>query len=296
MAKKVSLGEGWDFLTDLKWQAKLFAYDAQYGVSDGYLTIKEAEKADKEFHEIMDKWIPKVEAEICLAEIEMDNAPDIKEYDSILNGNAFRKGCNRKARQNGKRNADKAKRFHKADRYHGKGLESYPYKEDGVIKESIEQVWHRCHMPVLDRIRHKSALKADAREQDFFLNPSVSEMEIEQKEKRMTEEEERILDNHYMVEDALSNFLKEGKYISLLSYWNGEYWEDSDSESNQFCGIKTAEEVKDAILAEQAKHLDLSKIEMDTVHEMTGVSFKWDGFHDWDDEKIGYVKLTFLPL
>lgn len=113
MAKRVPLGEGWDFLTDLKWQAKLFAYDAQYGVSDGYLTVKEAEKADKEFHEIMDKWIPKVEAEICLAEIEMDNAPDIKEYESILNGNAFRT-----AKKASRRKANI--RHHKSDRKHGK--------------------------------------------------------------------------------------------------------------------------------------------------------------------------------
>lgn len=120
MAKRVPLDKGWDFLADLKWQAKLFAYDAQYGVSDGYLTVREAEKADKEFHEIIDKWIPKVEAEICLVETEMDNAPDIKEYESILNGNVLRKGRNRKAQRNGKRNADKAKRYHDSDRKHGK--------------------------------------------------------------------------------------------------------------------------------------------------------------------------------
>lgn len=209
-----------------------------------------------------------------------------------------RKGRNRKARQSGKRNADKAKRLHKADRYHGKHVEPYLYKEYGVIKESIEDVWKRCRYPVSDKVHYHSALKADAREQDFFLNPSVSEMEIEQEEKRMSEEEERILDNHYMVEAALTNFLKEGKYISLLSYWNGEYWEDSDTEINQFCGIKTAEEVKDAILAEQAKHLDLSEVGMDTVHGMDGVSFKWNGFYRnrMDDEECGYRKLTFLPL
>lgn len=116
MARKVSrvpLGEGWDFLTSLKWQAKLFAYDAQYGVSDGYLTVKEAEKADKEFHEIMNKWIPKVETEICLAEIEMDNAPDIKEYESILNGNV-----SRAAKKANRRKANI--RYHKADHRHGK--------------------------------------------------------------------------------------------------------------------------------------------------------------------------------
>lgn len=226
----------------------------------------------------------------------IEEAKEVAAYDHFFNENISRKGRNRKTKNNGKRNADKAKRLHKADRYHGKHLEPYLYKEDGIIKESIEDVWKRCRYPVSNKVHNHSALKADAREQDFFLNPSVSEMEIEQEEKRMSEEEERILDNHYMVETALSNFLKEGKYISLLSYWNGEYWEDSDSGTNQFCGIKTAEEVKDAILTEQAKHLDLSKIEMDTVHEMTGVSFKWDDFYGWDDEKRGYIKLTFLPL
>lgn len=133
MAKRVSLCEGWDFLTTLKWQAKLFAYDAQYGVSDGYLTVKEAEKAHKEFHEIMDKWIPKVEAEICLAEIEMDNAPDIKEYESILNGNVFRTS---KRAQRRKQNIH----HHKADRKHGKHRELSRKEQDLVHYDATKGV------------------------------------------------------------------------------------------------------------------------------------------------------------
>lgn len=206
-----------------------------------------------------------------------------------------RKGRNRKARNNGKRNADKAKRLHKADRYHGKHVEPFLYKENGVIKESIEDVWRNCRNPVSDKVHYHSTLKADAREQDFLFNPSTSEMEIEQEEKRMSELDTRILDNHYALENVLSN-LKEGKYIFLLSYWNGEYWEDSDTETDHFCGIKTAEEVKDKVLAEQARHLHLPKMEMETVHGMEGVSFQWNSFYDWDDEECGYRKLTFLPL
>lgn len=117
---RITLAQGWDYLAELKWEARQFAYDARYGVSDGYITTREAEKADKEFHEIMEKWIPKMEAEICLLETEMDDSPETKEYDSIMNGNAFRKSRNRKARQSGKRNAEKAKRLHDSDRKHGK--------------------------------------------------------------------------------------------------------------------------------------------------------------------------------
>lgn len=226
---------------------------------------------------------------------ELDEIIEEVRYESLLENNVFRKGHNRKAKQSGKRNADKTKRLHKADRYHGKKLMVIKYKENHEIKEGLSWVYRDCHCPVGDDIKH-SLNAITAREQDFFLNPSLSEMKIEQEEKRISEEEERILDNHYMVEAALSNFLKEGKYISLLSYWNGEGWECSDTETNQFCGIKTAEEVKDAILAEQAKHLDLSEIGMDTVHGMVGVSFRWNDFYGWDDEKRGYVKLTFLPL
>ena len=259
------------------------------------LTFNDKEEMRWELDRISDLTRDIMNAEYDLCEMEMDALYDAEKYDAVLNRNTSRKGRNRKAQRNGKRNTDKTKRLHKADRYHGKGLESYLYKEDGIIKESIEDVWHRCRMPVSDKVHNHSALKADAREQEYFCTPSVSEMEIEQEEKRITEEEEHILNNHYALENALSN-LKEGKYILLLSYWNGEYWEDSDGETNQFCGIKTVDEAKDEVLAEQARHLNLPKMEMETVHGIEGVSFEWDGFYDWDDEERGYRKLTFLPI
>lgn len=237
-----------------------------------------------------------VRAECDLMEMEIEAAYDAEEYNSLLNGNAFRTAKKANRRKQNKKNKSR-------DRIHGRrhggahGGVDFRYVDCNPFCNKHQYV--DAMFATNGKHRHNADRKASAmsaREQDFFLNPSVSEMEIEQEEKRMTEEEERILDNHYMVEAALTNFLKEGKYISLLSYWNGEYWEDSDSESNQFCGIKTAEEVKDAILTEQAKHLDLSEVGMDTVHGMGGVSFKWDSFYGWDDEKRGYVKLTFLPL
>ena len=222
MAKRVSLGEGWDFLADLKWQAKLFAYDAQYGVSDGYLTIKEAEKADKEFHEIMDKWIPKIEAEICLAEIEMDNAPDIKEYDSILNGNAFRKGHNRKARQNGKRNADKAKRLHKSDRRHGKIVpqsdKKYWDEQSGTFYRWDEKrktfdshkkpVVHRNRKTKIDRLN--SAMDAKEKEYARFFTGFGELLEdIKYLEDRIRIYEEDIEDLEY--EKAFGYLTEEGE-------------------------------------------------------------------------------------
>lgn len=176
MTKRVPLDKGWDFLADLKWQAKLFAYDAQYGVSDGYLTVREAEKADKEFHEIMDKWIPKVEAEICLVEIEMDNAPDIKKYESILNGNAFRSS---KRAQRRKANI----RHHKADRRHGKTVpqsdKKYWDEQSGTYYRWDEKrkTFHSHKKPVVHRnkktFRNRLSHSMREREIDF-----LSAMEI----------------------------------------------------------------------------------------------------------------------
>ena len=59
-------------------------------------------------------------AEIDLMEMEIEAAHDAEKYDSIMETNVFRKGHNRKARQNGKRNTEKAKRLHNSDRKHGK--------------------------------------------------------------------------------------------------------------------------------------------------------------------------------
>lgn len=224
----------------------------------------------------------------------IEEAEEVAAYDHLFSENISRKGKNRKTKWNGKRNADKAKRLHKTDRYHGKGLEPYLYKEDGVIKESIEQVWHKCRMPISDKVHYHSALKTDAREQDYLLTPSIFEMKIEEEEKHLTEKENRILDNHYAIEDMLSDF-KEGKYIFLLSYWNGMGWEDSDDATNEFRGILTSEGAKDAILSEQARHLNLVKIEKQTVHGMSGISFTWKGYYDLED-KCGYSKFTFLPI
>lgn len=229
-------------------------------------------------------------------------------YDSIFEyDNPARKGSNRKAKGNGKRNSTKAKRLHKADRYHGKHVEPYLYKENGEIKESIEDVWKRCHYPVSDEVHYKSALKANAREMDFFLNPSFSEFKMEQEKLKMEQEkreremeleeekweaeqeDELILDNHYAVEETLSCITLVGNYIFLVSWWNGFEYEMSCDATNQFKGIKTAEEVRDIILTEQVAHDFVPEISRETIHDIEGTSVKWD-------EGWGYMKFTFLPI
>ncbi len=199
-----------------------------------------------------------------------------------------RKGRNRKARQNGKRNADKAKRLHKADRYHGKGLESYLYKEDGIIKESIEMVWHRCRMPVSDKAHDHSALKAKAREQEYFYTPSISERELEEEDRK----EMQKIENYNTLLSALNN-LEKGKYIFLLSYWNGRDWEEHESAAFEFNGVISHDSVKERIFKENKNHFGLPEMEMDTVHDIQGMSIMWHGYYE---EGEGYVKYTFLPI
>lgn len=253
-----------------------------------------------------EEMLPKMEAEICIKEAEELDAEE-RYHNHMMNmlygtkelESAFEERTNNKANRLNRRKQNKKNKSR--DRIHGR---RHSGAHGGVDFRYID-----CN-PFCNKHRYEDAMfvtngkhrhNADrkvsamsAREHDFFLNPSISEMKIEQEEKRMTEEENRILDNHYAVEDMLSN-LKEGKYIFLLSYWNGMGWEDSDDATNEFRGILTSEEVKDSILSEQARHLNLVKTEKETVHDMSGTSFMWKGYYNLEDE-CGYTKFTFLPI
>ena len=52
----------------------------------------------------------------------IEEAAEIAAYDRLFSENISRKGRNRKTKNNGKRNADKAKRLHRSDRRHGKNV------------------------------------------------------------------------------------------------------------------------------------------------------------------------------
>lgn len=84
------------------------------------LTFDNEEEMRWELDRISDLAENIMNAEYDLCEMEMDAIYDAKEYDSIMETNLFRKGRNRKAKQNGKRNTEKAKRLHDSDRKHGK--------------------------------------------------------------------------------------------------------------------------------------------------------------------------------
>lgn len=98
------------------------------------LTFDDKEEMRWELDRISDLTTDIMNAEYDLCEMEIEAAHDAEVYDSIMNRNAFRKGRNRKAKQNGKRNADKAKRLHKVDRYHGKNY----LKRNNLQELSVE--------------------------------------------------------------------------------------------------------------------------------------------------------------
>lgn len=233
-------------------------------------------------------------AEYDLCEMEMDALYDAMQYDSVFERNAFRSSKKAQRRKQNKKNKNR-------DRIHGRrhggahGEVDFRYVDCNPFCNKHQYV--DAMFCTNGKHHHNADRKASAmsaREQDYFLNSSISKMKIEEEEKRMTEEENHILDNHYAVEDMLSD-LKEGKYIFLLSYWNGMGWECSDDATNEFRGILTSEEVKDAILSEQARHLNLVETGKETVHDMSGISFTWKGYYDLEDE-CGYTKFTFLPI
>jgi hypothetical protein len=221
-----------------------------------------------------------IHAECDLMEMELEASYDAEEYDSLMNGNTFRT-----AKKANRRKANI--RHHKADRYHGKGLEPYLYKEDGVIKESIEQVWHRCHMPVLDRVRNKSALKAEAREQDYL--SSIMDQKVDTTE--IVEEENYDDFLWYLIDE-----LPEQKYIILHSWYNGGAWENSEGYSDRFLGVKTKDEIIKELM-ERALHNDTEIQVNETEKEgLKGLYFNWDfGCDEWGDWK-GFENFVLIPI
>ena len=99
----------------------------------------------------------------------IEEAEEITAYNRFFSENISRKGRNRRAKWNGKRNADKAKRLHKADRYHGKKLMVIKYKEDHEIKEGLSWTYRDCHCPVGNDIKY-STNAVKAREQEYVFS------------------------------------------------------------------------------------------------------------------------------
>ena len=280
-----------DYLLNLANISNEIGYSLTYGYGNIAATEINSLKALIAKSEEM---IPILEAEACFNEVEeLDREEQAFQFwMKNLYGNDFVSpvDTHNTNKANRLKRRKQNKKHHKTDRYHGKCFEGRNEEGKRIYKDRY------CRNPVSDKAHYHSTLKAEAREQDYFCTPSISEMEIEKEEKLLTEKESHILDNHYAIEEMLPNF-KEGKYIFLLSYWNGEpYPEDSEDVINRFMGTKTSEGVKDIILDEQRIHFHLPKMETETVHGFEGVSFKWDGCYDWDDEERGFTKFTFLPL
>ena len=221
-----------------------------------------------------------------------------------------RKGRNRKARQSGKRNADKAKRLHKADRYHGKHTEPYLYKEDGEIKESIEDVWKRCRNPVSDKVHYHSALKADAREEEFYSYTEYLYEKAQAEAEAKAEAERKAEENFNKELNSLSS--KGDKFLVLVSYWDGETWQEYRGEK-EFHGIFTFDEVKKFLLSVASRKAETEEEEEKTKkffptiattevfnrfgeqQKFNGTEFRW-GYYYYEEEPVGYDDYMVIPL
>lgn len=161
-------------------------------------------------------------AECDLMEMEIEAAHDAEMYDSIMNGNISRKGRNRKAKQNGKRNADKAKRYHLSDRHHGKNVpqsdKKYWDEQSGTFYRWDEKrktfdshkkpVVHRNRKTKFDRLN----AAMDAKEKEyarFFTGFGELLEDIKYLEDRIRIYEEDIQDLEY--EKAFGYLTEEGE-------------------------------------------------------------------------------------
>lgn len=133
-----------------------------------------------------------------------------------------RKGRNRKAKQSGKRNADKAKRLHKADRYHGKTVpqsdKKYWDEQSGTFYrwDKKRKTFDSYKKPVVHRNRKtfRDRLNAvmDAKEKEyahFFTGVGELLEDIKYLEDRIRIYEEDIEDLEY--EKAFGYLTEEGE-------------------------------------------------------------------------------------
>lgn len=152
----------------------------------------------------------------------IEEAAEVAAYDHFFNENISRKGRNRKTKWNGKRNADKAKRYHRSDRKHGKPVP----QSDKKYMDSLSGTFYRWDekrktfdsykKPVVHRNRKtfRDRLNAtmDAKEKEYIrLFTGVGELleDINYLENRIRVYEEDIEDLEY--EKAFGYLSEEGE-------------------------------------------------------------------------------------
>ena len=275
-----------DYLTALTTTTLNLTSSLSYGYGD--LATKEINSL-KDLLSKAEKMIPVIETEACMAEVEeLDREERSFNYwMTMLYGNEdviSSMDSHNSSKANRLKRRKQNKKHHKADRYHGKCFEG---REDGkrIYKDRY------CRFPISDRVRNHSALKAEAREQEYLF----SKQETEEPVKEIKSEESKV--EGVGLEDFLwylIDRLSEQKYIVLYNYDNGRDWEDHEYDTNRFLGVMT----KDKIIAElterflhNATGVDVS----DTVNEgLKGIEFNWDfGCDEWG-WWAGYESYTII--
>lgn len=225
-----------------------------------------------------------VRAECDLMEMELEASYDAEEYDSIMNGNTFRTS---KRAQRRKANI----RRHKADRYHGKCFEG---REDGkrIYKDRY------CRFPVSDRVRNHSALKAEAREEDYFLNPCASALRKEKEEAEKARREQEKADKMSAFWTALKG-LPDTRFVVLCNYDNGGEWEDNIHSENLFLDIMSKEQVVGHLKTQcviKAEYDQLPTICEKTVVCVVNGNKKGICFRFEDKDYPEYEEFVLIPL
>lgn len=167
-----------------------------------------------------------VRAECDLMEMELEALYDTEEYDSLMNGNAFRSS---KKAQRRKAN----KKHHKADRYHGKKLMVMKYKEDHEIKEGLSWLYRDCHCPVGDDVKY-SLNSIKAKEKDYSLAfTGIGEL---------LEDIKYLEDRIYIYEEDIKN-LEYEKAFGYLTEHGKEFLEDYKKELEELKEYKQYKEI-----------------------------------------------------
>lgn len=228
-----------------------------------------------------------VRAECDLMEMELEALDDAEEYDSVLNGNAFRTAKKANRRKQNKKNKSR-------DRIHGRrhggahGGVDFRYVDCNPFCNKHQYV--DAMFATNGKHRHNADRKASAmsaREQDYL--SSIMDQKVDTTE--IVEEENYDDFLWYLIDE-----LPEQKYIVLHSWYNGGAWENSEGYSDRFLGVKTKDEIIKELM-ERALHNDTEIQVNETEKEgLKGLCFNWDfGCDEWGDWK-GFENFVLIPI
>lgn len=243
-----------------------------------------------------EEMIPVLEAEACFNEAEELDREDrsFNNWMVMLYGNdsVSPVEARRSSKANRLKRRKQNKKHHRDDRYHGKCFEGRDEEGRRIIKDNYDR------FPVSDKVHNHSALKAKAREEDYFLNPCASVLRKEKEEAEKARREQEKANEMFTFWTTL-NGLPDTRFVVLCNYDNGQSWEDNVHCEDLFLDIMTKEQVVEYMKRQcviKAEYDQLPVVCERTTKGVVNGNKKGICFHFEDRDYPDWEEFVLLPI